>query len=162
LRTSINPCRVRAELAATQAGLGVLLLNGSHQYMKGCGGVKLHRGTELDVSSLAFAHALFTKVHNHSVWNAKRHLEPTQAEALSEALDFLEGEADLIARLREAPELVASGAFRFEEKRASLFGKLFGSKKAAATPKKAARSPEEEARLREARQLIEEVGLFGE
>jgi hypothetical protein len=152
----------RAELAAALSGLGVLLLSSAHLYLKGCGGVKLLRGTDLDVQDVAFAHALFMHMHEHSAWQAKKSLAPTQDEALGECLAFLKDQSELIAKLKQAPEVLASGAFAFEEKR-SLLGKWFAPKQAAAPQHvRATRTAEEEARIMEARQLVEEVGLFSE
>lgn len=151
---------VRSEIAAAACGLGVLLLNGSHLYMKGCSGVKLHVGTEMQAPEVAFAHALFTLHTGASTRAARKSLAATQDEAFTASLAFLEGQPELLRKLKEAPELLATGAFAFEQKK-GFFGSLFAKKDEGLQVRRAIRTPEEEARLAEARQLIEETGLFG-
>jgi hypothetical protein len=164
----------KAELAAVLTGFGVLLLNGAHMYMKGCSSVKLLVGTDLNVRELAASLALFVSVTGASARDARKTLQPTQDEAFTEAMDFIKTQAELIQKLQTAPELLAGGAFEFEGPRGVIgfFGSLFGNKRAGSEDSgfesgayksaRQARTPEQEARLAEARQLVEEVGLFSD
>jgi hypothetical protein len=157
----------RAELAGVLSGLGAILLNGSHIYMKGCGGVKLMSATELSASELAAALAIFVHLFELSPREARSSMQPTQDELFTESLAFMKTQPQLVQKLREAPELLAGGAFEFESPKGFLGG-MFGLRSrnadsgidGAGTVARVKRTPEQQARLAEARQLVEEVGLF--
>src|SRR4051812_31469418 len=51
-----------SELTAIAAGLGLLVLNGACVYKKGCGGMKRHQATFLDLEEIALGLALFARV----------------------------------------------------------------------------------------------------
>jgi hypothetical protein len=153
-----------AELTAVASGLGLLLLNGSCVYKKGCGGMRRHQATFLDVEEVALALALFVRVTGAAAGTVKKHLEVTQKEAFDAALGWVDGQPTLIDSLRERPETLSDGVFSFEAKR-GLLSRLFRGKsetlgEAAAAPRggsKRVRTPEEERRLAEARALVEEA-----
>jgi hypothetical protein len=158
-----------SEIAAVLSGFGVLLLSGSNIFMKGCSGVKVHRGTSLSVRELAAATAFAALLFDDSPSKIRKYLETTQNEAFVEALAFAQQNLELVQMLREAPELIATGNFSFARPRglfetwlkpvathASEAGETAGVRVA---PKK--RTEEQERRLAEARLLVEEA-LGGE
>jgi hypothetical protein len=156
-----------AELTAVACGFGVLLLNGACLYKKGCGGMRMHQGTVLDVHEIALATALFVRVHDKKAGAVRRHLEVTQREAFDEALAWVDTQPKLVTNLRAHPERLRDGIFVAEEKK-GLFAKLFDRKKddelpAAEdfrkTPARAARvlSDDERRRLAETRALVDEA-----
>lgn len=151
-----------AEIAAVLSGFGVLLANGANLFMKGCSGVKVHRGTALTVEEVAAALALFVRRFDHAPSKAKKYLEPTQLEAFDEALAWADQNEELLEKLASAPELLADGVFEFGKPKgmlSRLFGKKPKDEDVVVTVRK--RTPEEERRLAEARALVEEA-LGGE
>lgn len=150
---------VWGEITAALSGFGVLLANGSHQLVKGCGGVKLLRGTSLEVEAQCFALALFAMT-NETKRAARKHLPPTQEECFDEAVSFLEGQVELLRKYREAPELLADGVFDFDAPKgflSRLFGGSDGKTVTLSPAPRKVRTPEEELRLAEARALVEDV-----
>jgi hypothetical protein len=150
-----------AELTAIASGLGLLLLNGTCVYKKGCGGMRRHQATFLDVEEVALALALFVRATGAAAATVKKHLEVTQREAFDAALGWVDGQPTLVESLRERPETLSDGVFSFEEKK-GLFSRLFARKPEAGeaiakAPPRRVRSEEEERRLAEARALVEEA-----
>jgi hypothetical protein len=148
-----------SELTAIAAGLGVLMLNGTCVYKKGCGGMKRHQATFLDVEEVALATALFVRASGAKPGTVKKHLEITQKEAFDEQLAWVDSQPTLVRTLAEHPEQLADGVFSFEEKK-GIFSRFFGSKPEAmptstTTPKK--RTEEELRRLAEAKALVDEA-----
>jgi hypothetical protein len=151
------------ELAAVAAGLGVVVASGAAHYKKGCGGMRMHQGTHLGVNEAAVALALFARVHAVKPGDCRRHLETTQREAFDEALDWVDSNPELVARLRDAPAALADGFFDIHETK-SVLGRLLAKRKAnapvevapASRPKRE-RSADEERRLAEAKALVEEA-----
>jgi hypothetical protein len=156
-----------SEVAATAIGLGVLLVGGSYIFGKSCGGVRVEQCTHLDVMELSVALALFTRLHGHKPSHAKRHLEVTQREAVGEALAWVDSNPDVLANLRERPELLADGVFDVRPAHGVfgvLFRRWFGGRGAVEAPveapapsRRAPRSEEEQERLDRARALVEEA-----
>jgi hypothetical protein len=149
-----------AEIAAVLSGFGVLLANGSNVFMKGCSGVKLHRGTSLTVEEVAAALAIFVRRFDHAPGKAKKYLEPTQLEAFEEALAWADQNEEILEKLRTAPELLEDGVFEFGKPKgvlARIFRKKPKDEPAELAPKARTRTPEEERRLAEARALVEEA-----
>ncbi len=146
-----------SEVFAVASGFGVVMLEGSYVYAKSCGGPSIHQGTAHSPSELAFLLALFCATTEAPTRDARRHLGATQSEAFDEACAFVRKNESLVAKLREAPELLEGGAFSFENKR-GLLARLFASRDEA--PKKPAtarvRDADEERRIAEARALVEE------
>lgn len=118
-----------SELTALAAGLGLLLLNGACVYKKGCGGMKRHRATVLDVEELALGVALFVRAANKKPRTVRRHLEITQKEAFDAALEWVDERPALLRALVDCPETLADGIFPFEEKK-GLFSRLLSRKDA--------------------------------
>lgn len=152
-----------SELTAVACGLGVILLNGAALYKKGCGGVKRHQGTFLGVEELALANALFVRVTDRKPSSVRRHLAVTQREAFDLALDWVDGQPNLVKTLAKDPEALADGIFTLEEKKGFL-SRILATKKpdddlAALGPARPAkeRSDEERRRLAETRALVEEA-----
>jgi hypothetical protein len=150
----------RAELAAIACGFGLLLLNGACVYKKGCGGMRRHQATFLDLDEIALGLALFVRTTNAKPGAVRRHLEVTQRESFDLALDWVDGQPSLVRTLTERPETLADGIFELEKKK-GLFSRLFSRKPADDEPTPSARrterSVEEERRLAEARALVEEA-----
>lgn len=147
------------ELAAVSVGLGALLLGASCVYAKSCGGVKASHGTVLSTEELAWATVLAMHASGARAGNVRRHLETTQREAFDAATRWLDARPTLAAQLREAPELLATGAFDLAAEGGSLLRLWKRKESAVATapaPRKE-RSAEEERRLAEARALVEEA-----
>lgn len=153
-----------AELTAVACGFGVLLLNGSCVYKKGCGGMRRHRGTFLETDELAMAVALFVRATGKKASLVRRHLPPTQREAFDEAWAWLEDQPNLVRALASAPETLVDGHFPVESKR-GFFAKLLArdaGRSDDAPPfepsvRKKARSEEELRRLTEAKALVDEA-----
>jgi hypothetical protein len=154
-----------SEIAASAMGLGLLTALGSSVYKKGCGGMKMHRGTVASIPDTCGALALFCRTRNISPGRVRSHLPVTQKEAFDEALRLVDGNAHLTDALRDHPETLEDGVFKVNGP-AGLLGRLFGRKKpeneiSAAQPDRTStkkpRTREEEARLAEARQLVREA-----
>ena len=170
-----------SEVAAALSGFGVVLLEGSHVYAKSCGGPSIHQGTALSPGELGVLLALFCEIAGHDASAAsssearartrtlttvaRKYLGATQLEAFDEAREWVETNAALMRKLRDAPELLCGGAFEIATKKPGLFSRLFGGKRkedaeglaaAPTSPARRQRSAEEERRLAEARALVEE------
>jgi len=151
-----------AEIAASAMGLGLITAMGSSVYKKGCGGMRMHRGTVATVEETCCALALFCRTRNISPGRVRSHLPVTQKEAFEEALRLVDGNAHLTDALREHPETLEDGVFKINGP-AGLLGRLFGRSKAKpeeeAVPasNRKQRTLEEEARLAEAKRLVAEA-----
>ncbi len=148
-----------AEVCAMALGFGVILLNGTAVYAKGCGGIKLHRATHLTVEETAAMVALFGRAYGHDMRRVKKHLEVTQIEAFDEALAWVDSNPEIVAQLRDTPELLEAGTFDLLAPK-SFLGRLFVKKVdvvAKVPAKKKARSEEEEQRLARAKALVDEA-----
>lgn len=149
-----------SELTAVAAGLGVLLLNGACVYKKGCGGMKRHQATYLDVEELALAVAFFVRATGQKPGAVRRHLEVTQREAFDHALDWVDSQPTLVRTLADRPETLADGIFELEAPK-GFFARLFARKEAAEPTMIAVRprerSQEEARRIAEAKALVDEA-----
>lgn len=156
-----------AELTAVAAGLGVILLNGSCVYKKGCGGMRRHQGTVLGTGELGLALALFVRVHDKKAGAVRRHLEVTQREAFDAALAWVDTQPKLVDALTRSPEVLTDGIFAVEEKKGFLSRLLGGRRRddevaedaiaSRARARSEGRSEEERRKLAEARALVEEA-----
>ena len=150
-----------SELTALAAGLGLLLLNGACVYKKGCGGMKRHQATFLDIEELALGLALFVRATNKKPGAVRRHLEVTQKEVFDAAIGWVDGQPSLVRALVERPETLEDGVFSFEEKK-GLLSRLFSRKNeedelGTVSVRPRERSPEELRRLAEAKALVDEA-----
>ena len=150
-----------AELTALAAGLGLLLLNGACVYKKGCGGMKRHQATFLDIEEIALGLALFVRATNKKPAAVRRHLEVTQKEAFDAALAWVDGQPSLVEALAKRPETLEDGVFSFEAKK-GLFSRLFAKKSSddelgSISVRPRERSAEELRRLAEAKALVDEA-----
>ena len=147
-----------SEVCAMALGFGVLMLNGTSVYAKGCGGIKLHRATHLTVDETAAMVALFCRVYGHEPRRVKKHLEVTQAESFDEALAWVDSNPDIVEKLRVAPELLEAGGFELSPPK-GLLGRLFAKKTDlhAKAPPKRVRSEDEERRIARAKALVDEA-----
>lgn len=151
------------ELTAVASGFGLLLLNGACVYKKGCGGMKRHQATFLDIEEIALALALFVRATNKKPGVVRRHLEITQKEAFDAALQWVDGQPTLVRALAESPETLADGVFELEGKK-GLLSRLLSRRSehdvaigAAQVTRPRERSEEERRRLAEAKALVEEA-----
>lgn len=150
---------VLSELTAAACGLGLLVLNGACVYKKGCGGMKRHQATFLDVEEASVALSLFCRVTDKKSGTAKRHLEVTQREAFDEALAWVDARPKMLRALGDAPETLEDGPLPIEEKK-GLLSRLLSRKEEtppAIAPRPRARSEEEQRRIAEARALVDEA-----
>ena len=155
-----------AEIAAAAMGLGLITALGSSIYKKGCGGMRVHRGTVASVADSCGALALFCRTRDISPGRVRSHLPITQKEAFDEALRLVDGNAHLTDALREHPETLEDGVFKIHGP-AGLLGRLFGRKKAddvtdpaslqSGPSSRKPRPREEEERLAEAKRLVREA-----
>jgi hypothetical protein len=152
-----------SEIAASAMGLGLITALGSSLYKKGCGGMRMHRGTVASLEETCGALALFCRTRDISPGRVRSHLPVTQKEAFDEALRLVDGNTHLTDALREHPETLEDGVFKINGP-AGLLGRLFGRKKAedeaaSASPSstRKQRTREEEERLAEAKRLVREA-----
>jgi len=118
------------DLAATWLGFGVILANGAHVVSKGCGGIRVSRGTTLPVEEIGVALAMFVQTFETPPETARRHLEPTQREAFDEGAAWVRANASNVRMLKGSPRAIEEGAFRLKPARgwiARTFG--FGAKR---------------------------------
>jgi hypothetical protein len=103
-----SECMASCELAAVTLGFGPLLLGASHQYAKGCHGVKVDRTTALEVAEIALAVALYVALGEHASGRLSSNLEPTQREAYREAKMWVDSNPRLVKKLSRDPGAVAA------------------------------------------------------
>jgi len=161
-----------SEMTAVVAGYGVLLMNGACFYMKGCGGLRMHKGTHLTVEELAVATAIFVRLNGKKPGCVRSHAAATQREAFDEALCWVDSNDAIVAALRDHPEVLADGIFPIEPARGFLT-RLFSTKPKPIIPAlpsgadlkrgtppmrpKRVRTEAELARLAEAKALVDDV-----
>jgi len=160
------------DLAGVLLGFGVLLGNGSHVVVKGCGGAKIHSATHLATNELTLALAMFCKLFGVDGRVAARHLDPVPRERFAESEQWVRANATVVRRLRDDPDGIRADAFvldRAEGWMSRIFG--FGRGKrgpsaeetlselerslSAQTPKKQI-DPERAKKLAELRALVDE------
>ncbi|HWP09146.1 MAG TPA: hypothetical protein VNN72_25560 [Polyangiaceae bacterium] len=114
-----------AEVAAVALGFGVLLLEASYVYRKGCGGPSVGCGTVLGLSELAVVFALSLAREKHSLGKALGELATTQRALLKDAVTLVAESPSLVRLLREDPARAARGDFRLRDK-GPFWSRLFG------------------------------------
>jgi hypothetical protein len=117
-----------AELAAVALGFGVLLLEASHLYSKGCGGPSIGRATLLSPAELAVPFALFVACEGHKLRKASNELSVTQRELVEEAWALVQSNPRLVEQLKRSPAKVSSGNYTLGEAR-SWLARVFGQRK---------------------------------
>lgn len=154
----------RSEIAAGALGFGVLLTSASCVYKKGCGGMRMHRGTALSLEENALLLALVARVHGHKMSAITRHLEVTQREAFDSALAWVDSNPELITKLRTLPSSLEDGVFPIAKARGWL-GRLFSQRPSAddamleapRAPRRVQRTAEEQQKIDEMRRLVDEA-----
>ncbi|HRI66112.1 MAG TPA: hypothetical protein PK156_17815 [Polyangium sp.] len=114
-----------ADLAATMLGFGVLVTNGSHVEIKGCGGAKVHSATKLTTDELTLALAIFCRSFGIDIRIAHKHLDPVPREHLDRAETWVRANASVVRRLREDPEGIRKDAFVLDQAE-SWVSRVFG------------------------------------
>lgn len=128
-RTLPPPLEMTAELAAVALGFGVLLMEGSHLYMKSCGGPRIGSVTALGCDELAVALALFVRTRGQNARVAAKELSVTQKEAFARALEWLDDRPALVRELQRSPGRLAEQPFAFDEpEKRSIWSRLFTRK----------------------------------
>ncbi len=113
-----------AELAAVALGFGVLLLEASYIYQKGCGGAHVTNATELGCRELSVLFAFAAAREKQSLRAALAELGTTQRAFVKDAANLVAESPGLVKALRDSPTRVASGDFKLRDGR-SLFARLF-------------------------------------
>lgn len=129
-----EPLAVHQEMAAVLLGFGVLLLEGSHVYSKGCGGPQVARLTALSTPELAALTALFAAERKASLKPALRLASNTQRAQLEEADALLRGNPRLLDWVRKATPEDVDPAWSLSGPKRALFGGLFERNRPAAEP----------------------------
>lgn len=119
-----QPLDVSLDLTTVALGLGLLTLEGSYIYGKGCGGPSVTRLTKLSVEELAVACSLFIVAGGHGNRRALTSLSTTQRVLLSDALAWAASNREVMRRLATAPGLLAEAAPELEDTR-SWLARLF-------------------------------------
>jgi hypothetical protein len=100
-----------AEATAVALGFGVLLLEASYLYRKGCGGPQVGRATALDHGSLSLLFCLFLAREGLAPGEARKELGTTQRASVSEAWALVQESPTLVKGLRTDLGRIASGRF---------------------------------------------------
>ncbi|UQA55201.1 hypothetical protein [Polyangium aurulentum] len=160
------------DLAGVLLGFGVLLANGSHVVVKGCGGSKVHSATRMTVEEAGLSLAIFCGLFGVEPRAAAKHLDPGPREGFDLGTTWAESNATLVRRLRTDARSIARDEFVLGEARGWLSRVLgIGKSKRAATadetisalersmrsaaPKKQI-DPERSKKLAELRALVDE------
>lgn len=120
-----EPVAVHQELAAVMMGLGLLLMEGSHVYSKGCGGPQVARLTALTTTELATVTALFAADRKLGLKPALRAASNTQRAQLEQAEALLRGNSRLLDWTRNATEDDVDPSLALQPPKRALFGGLF-------------------------------------
>jgi len=112
-----QPMDVSLDLTTVALGLGLLTLEGSYIYGKGCGGPSVTRLTKLSVEELAVACSLFIVSGGHGNRRALVSLSTTQRVLLSDALAWAASNREIMRRLVTAPGLLAEAVPELEDTR---------------------------------------------
>lgn len=103
------------DLAAAMLGFGVLIANGSHVVVKGCGGAKTHSATRLTTHELTLALAIFCRSFGEDMRVAYKHLDPVPREHFNRAEAWVRTNAAVVRRLREDPQGIRDDAFVLDQ-----------------------------------------------
>jgi hypothetical protein len=122
-----SPAELVADYAAVALGFGPLLLEGAYIYSSGCGGPRVAQVTRAGLNELAVLTALFMEMSGHVARKALKELGATQADALSQAVEWARSNRELCDRLKHDPERVAAGDYVLRDAKPWLV-RLFGRK----------------------------------
>ncbi len=103
------------DLAGVLLGFGVLLANGSHVVVKGCGGSKVHAATRMPTEEITLALAMFCKLFGVDGRVATRHLDPVPRERFADGETWARSNAAVVRRLREDPDGIRKDAFVLDQ-----------------------------------------------
>ncbi len=103
------------ELAATMLGFGVLVANGSHVVVKGCGGSKVHSATKLTTDELTLALAVFCRSFGVDMRTAHKHLDSVPRESFDRAETWVRANGAVVRRLRDDPEGIRNDRFVLDQ-----------------------------------------------
>jgi hypothetical protein len=103
------------DLAGAMLGFGVLLANGSHVVVKGCGGSKVHSATRLPTSEITLALAISCRLFGVDARVAARHLDPVPREQFGRSETWARANAAVVKRLREDPDGIRKDAFVLDQ-----------------------------------------------
>ncbi|MCC6217218.1 MAG: hypothetical protein IT376_20335 [Polyangiaceae bacterium] len=149
-----EPVEATTDLAAVLLGLGVLLLEGSHVYRKGCGGPSVGKLTALGPAELACALAFEGAAAGWDLGAARPHLSPTQREVFDDACAVAATNEGVAVRLELEPAaLAASGVALAEAK--SWLGRLLARRR---RPRSAREALDRGASLEELEALVAREG----
>jgi hypothetical protein len=110
-----SPAELSADYVAVALGFGPLLLEGAYIYSSGCGGPRVAQVTRADLRELAVSTALFIEMGGHAARKATKELGATQADALSQAIEWARSNRELCERLKHDPERVAAGDYSLHD-----------------------------------------------
>lgn len=122
---STNDREPVTDLAGVMLGFGVLLANGSHVVVKGCGGSKVHSATKLATQELTLALAIFCRLFGVDARTAARHLDPVPRERFADGETWARTNAAIVKRLRDDPEGIRKGAYVLDQAEGWV-SRLFG------------------------------------
>jgi len=112
---SPNDREPATDIAATMLGFGVLVANGSHVVIKGCGGAKTHSATKLTTDEITLALAIFCRSFNVDMRIAHKHLDQVPREHFNSAETWVRANAAIVRRLREDPQGIRNDAFVLDQ-----------------------------------------------
>jgi hypothetical protein len=125
-----------AEIVAVTMGFGLVLLNASCVYKKGCGGLRAHSSTHLGIDELGFLFAADVAAKGAARGGVRGQLAITQRESFDACDAWFKARPQLIETLRESPAHLEDGLFSTEEESVSWFARLFGKRRELQAPPK--------------------------
>lgn len=108
------------DLAGVMLGFGVLLANGSHVVVKGCGGAKIHSATRMTVEDAGLSLAIFCGLFGTDTRVAAKHLDAAPRESFELGATWAGSNATLVRRLRTDARSIARDEFVLGEARGWL------------------------------------------
>lgn len=112
---SPNDREPTTDIAATLLGFGVLVTNGSHVVVKGCGGAKVHSATRLTIEELSLSLAMFCRSFGIDTRIAHKHLDAVPREHFDGAETWARANASIVRRLREDSKAIRNDAFVLDQ-----------------------------------------------
>jgi hypothetical protein len=108
------------DLAGVMLGFGVLLANGSHVVVKGCGGAKIHSATRMTVEEAGLSLAIFCGLFGVEPRAASKHLDEGPRASFELGAAWAGSNATLVRRLRTDARSIARDEFVLGEARGWL------------------------------------------